>query len=371
MDPADPLDLFLVAPPGLENLLADEARSLGFAGATSVPGGVECSGSWRDVWRANYLMRGAVRVLVRIAVFPAVHLSQLDKKSRKIDWSGWLPNGAGLHVTASCRQSKLYHAGAVQQRVEQAVTDAIDGRLDPANGLRLQARIVKNICTISLDTSGELLHRRGFKQAVVKAPIRETMAALLLRASGFTGREPVQDLMCGSGTFVIEAAEIALGLPPGRERSFAFEQLPSFDADAWAALQSSHKPVATDLIFAGSDRDKWAIEAARSNADRAGVSGVTQFETADVREARPVSDQAGLVMINPPYGARIGQRKALYPVYHALSETLRRHFQGWRVGLVTSDDALARATRLPFSRPGPVIDHSGIKVRLYQTRALY
>lgn len=365
-----PLDIYLSVSPGLEDILLQEVLQSGFNGARTVAGGVEFSGDWPDVWRANYLLRGAARVLVRVATFPVVHLSQLDKKARKLDWSGWLPRGAALQFSASCRQSKLYHAGAVQQRVQDAALEAVGGRIDDADGLRIQIRIAKNICTISLDTSGELLHRRGFKLSVVKAPMRETMAALLLRACGYKGEEPVLDPMCGSGTFVIEAAEIAAGLAAGRGRSFAFERLPSFDAAAWADLKAAHPGREASFLFAGSDRDAGAVEAARANAARSGVTDITRFETADIRDTRPPGGKPGLVMINPPYGARIGNRKALYPVYHAIGETLRSRFSGWRVGLVTSDDALARATRLPFSRPGPIIDHSGIKIRLYQAPPL-
>ncbi|WP_421785213.1 THUMP domain-containing class I SAM-dependent RNA methyltransferase [Hyphobacterium sp.] len=363
-------DFHLPVPPGLEAALLAEVRELGLAKARVVPGGVAFSAQWTDAWRANYLLRGASRVLVQISSFPCVHLSQLDKTARKIDWAHWLPKGAACRFVAHCRKSRLYHAKAVAERVERAALDAIGGQLNGDTGLRIQIRVLNNICTISLDTSGELLHRRGFKQAVVKAPMRETMASLLLRACGFRGAEPVYDPMCGSGTFVIEAAEMAAGLAPGRGRSFAFEQLPSFDADAWSAIKADRKDRRPDFVFAGSDRDAGAITAARANADRAGVVEFVRFSQADVREARPPDGPAGLVMVNPPYGARIGNRKALYPVYHALGETLRTHFAGWRVGLITSDEALARATRLPFQKPGPVIDHSGIKIRLHRTAAL-
>ncbi|WP_373696479.1 THUMP domain-containing class I SAM-dependent RNA methyltransferase [Hyphobacterium lacteum] len=364
------LDIFLAVSPGLEPVLLQEAREAGFETARTVAGGVEFTGGWPDVWRANYFLRGAARVLVRIAEFPAVHLSQLDKKARRIAWTDWLPKGAGLTVSASCRGSKLYHAGAVQQRVEVAAAEALGGSANADDGFRLQVRIVKNICTISLDTSGELLHRRGFKEAVVKAPMRETLAAMFLRACRYRGDEPVYDPMCGSGTFVIEAAEIASGLPAGRGRSFPFEQFPSFDAAGWADVKASAVSRSPGFVLAGSDRDAGAVKAASANAERAGVDAVTQFTQGDVRDAVPPEGPPGLVMINPPYGARIGNRKALYPVYHALGETLRTRFSGWRAGLVTSDEALARAARLPFDRPGPPVDHGGIKIRLYQTRPL-
>ena len=143
--------------------------------------------------------------------------------------------------------------------------------------MTLKVRIDDDLCTISVDTSGELLHRRGHKQAVNAAPLRETLAALFLRACGYHGHEPVLDPMCGSGTFVIEAAEIAMGLAPGRSRRFAFERLATFDAAAWAALAAAAPPCATSLRFHGRDRDAGAIAMSRANAGRAGVAAVDRL----------------------------------------------------------------------------------------------
>ncbi len=234
--------------------------------------------------------------------------------------------------------------------------------------MRILARMDDNICTISVDTSGELLHRRGFKEAVVKAPMRENLAALFLRQCGYTGREPVYDPMCGSGTFVIEAAEMAAGLFPGRSRRFAFELLAGFDAEAWEKIRAVPPLPIASVTFSGSDRDAGAVRASQANARRAGVEAVTAFEQKSVADITPPEGPPGLVIVNPPYGGRIGNLKALYGVYHALGQSLRERFSGWRVGLITSEDKLARATRLPFGAPSRPVDHGGIKVRLYQVR---
>ncbi len=364
------LDIFLVATPGLETPLCAEAMQHGFAGARIVPGGVSCTGNWSEVWRANLVLRGANKVLVRIGCFPAVHLAQLDKRARKFPWFDFLRPDVPVKVEATSRKSRIYHAGAARQRIEGAISDTLGAAISPEADLRVLLRIEKDLCTLSIDSSGETLHKRGHKTAVAKAPMRETMAAMFLRECGFEGMEPVLDPMCGSGTFVIEAAEIALGLAPGRSRSFAFEQLSGFDKAAWEAMRSAWRPSESPLQFYGSDRNTGAVEAASVNAEQAGVTEHTRFQHRAVSDVKPPPGPAGLVIVNPPYGARIGDEKRLRSLYGSLGKTLMNRFQGWRVGVVTSAPALARATRLPFLPTGPVVDHGGTKIRLYRTEIL-
>ncbi|MBV2358694.1 class I SAM-dependent RNA methyltransferase [Thalassococcus sp. CAU 1522] len=362
-------DIFLATLPGLEDTLRDEAVSLGFAAPQAVPGGVTVRGGWPDIWRANLSLRCASRVLVRLAAFRAMHLAQLDKRARKLDWAAWLRSDVPVKIDATCKGSRIYHEKAARQRIEGAIVDTLGAAIVEDAPLRLMLRIEDDLATLSLDTSGEPLHRRGHKQAVGKAPLRETMAAAFLRQCGFDGTQPVVDPMCGSGTFVIEAAEIARGLLPGRSRAFAFEHLASFDADAFAALKSP--PLReTGLVFRGSDRDQGAVQMARANADRAGVADITDFACHPVSEMQRPDSAPGLVMVNPPYGARIGNRKLLFALYGALGETLKSGFSGWRVGLVTSDAGLAKATGLPWRPSGPPIPHGPLKVTLYRTDPL-
>jgi putative N6-adenine-specific DNA methylase len=362
------LTLFAVCSPGLEPLLAAELSGLGFSGVTPQAGGVAFQGGWPEVWRACLELRGAVRVLVQLADFRVVHLSQLDKKSRQVDWVGALKPGTPVRVEASCRRSKIYHDGAAAQRVETAL-EAAGMVLDRDAGLTIRVRIDDNVCTISVDAAGEPLFKRGHKQAVMKAPLRENLAAMFLRACAYDGAEPVLDPMCGSGTFIIEAAEIAAGLQAGRAREFAFEALTTFDAEGFAALKTPAGD-APDWRGFGFDRDAAAIKAAQDNAERAGVSLFTHFETRPVAELERPEGPPGLVIVNPPYGARIGNPAALRSLYATLGRRLKASFEGWRVGLVTSDANLAKATRLPFEAPGPVVDHGGLKIRLWTTKAL-
>ncbi|WP_127901526.1 THUMP domain-containing class I SAM-dependent RNA methyltransferase [Solirhodobacter olei] len=370
----DALDIFLATAPGLEATLAEEAREAGFADPTPVPGGVTTRGDWPEVWRANLVLRGASRVLVRIGGFRALHLAQLDKRARKFPWAETLRPDVAVKVEATCRASKIYHAGAAAQRISRAIAETLGAPIakpgEDTPALRLLARIEDDLVTFSLDTSGAPLHQRGHKLEVGKAPMRETLAALFLRQCGYTGTEPVVDPMCGSGTFILEAAEIALGLAPGRGRPFAFEEFASFDAKAWAALRTPAAPRTTGLLFHGSDRDQGVIRAAEANAARAGLSEVTRFTRQPASELTPPEGPPGLVIVNPPYGARIGEKKPLFALYGSLGRTLTERFSGWRAAIVTSEPQLAHATGLPFLPAGPPIPHGGLKIRLYQTKPL-
>lgn len=361
-------DIFLVTAPGLESALAAEATALGLTVTGTVPGGVTVTGGWPEVWQANIALRGATRVLARIASFRAFHLAQLDKRARKVDWGAVLRPDEPVRVEVSSKKSKIYHAKAAAQRIERAITEELGAPISAEAAVQLKVRIDDNLVTISIDTSGESLHKRGHKQFTGKAPMRETMAALMLRACGYCGEEPVLDPMCGSGTFVIEAAEIAAGLVPGRDRAFAFEHLAGFDRGAVEALRMS-PPRETAQRFHGADRDQGAVKGAAENATRAGVAALTSFTRAAVSEMQRPEGPPGLVMINPPYGGRIGDRKPLFALYGSLGAVLAERFRGWRVGIVTNDGGLAKATGLELRASEPIA-HGGLKVKLYQAGPL-
>jgi putative N6-adenine-specific DNA methylase len=217
MATTDHFDIFLATAPGLEAVLREEVVALRFRAAKQVAGGVTVKGNWRDAWRANLEVRGANKVLARIDAFRVDHLDLLEKRARRVPWADVLRGDVPFRVEATCRTSKIYHSGAAAQRIEKAIRAELGAPVSADAAVTIMARIESDLCTISVDTSGDLLHKRGFKVAVNKAPMRETLAALFLRQCGYDGAEPVVDPMCGSGTFVIEAAEIAAGLKPGRE----------------------------------------------------------------------------------------------------------------------------------------------------------
>ena len=367
--PPTEFEIFFVATPGLEAMLLAEVMALNFKDAKQVTGGVTVIGSWPEVWRANLQVRGAGRVLMRMGGFHVGHLAQLDKLARKFPWADFLRKDVSVRVEATCRKSRIYHAGAAAQRIETALREELGATVSDDADVCIKARIENDLCTLSIDTSGGMLHKRGHKEAIAKAPLRETIASLVLRAAGFNGQESVLDPMCGSGTFVIEAAEIALGLYPGRSRRFAFEKLKSFDASKWSTMQ--HNTVKSPSVkFYGSDRDAGAITSSIANAKRAGVENVVEFKHASISDVQRPDCVPGLVIVNPPYGTRIGDKRPLFDLHASFGKVMRERFSGWRVAMITTDIALAKATSLPFGKPGPTMNHGGLPVKLFLTPAL-
>ena len=363
-------EIFLATAPGLESELYNEVRGKGFKKAKQVKGGVTIQGGWPEVWRANLWIRGASRILARIASFQVLHLSQLDQRAREIAWADVLNPKLPFRVEVSCLKSRIYHSDAAAERIEKAITDTLKAKHSRDADITIMGRIERDICTISVDTSGELLHKRGFKQSVNKAPMRENMASLFLQKCGYTGAEPVYDPMCGSGTFVIEAAEIAERFNPGRARHFAFEKLNTFDRSAWNKMRSVQREPNSDAYCYGSDRDAGAVKMSAENALRAGVGARTEFTLKTISDIEPPTNIPGLVILNPPYGGRIGDKRNLTPLYQTLGEVLRTGFSGWRVGIITNDAGLAKATGLPFLKADAPVQHGGLRITLYLTEAL-
>jgi putative N6-adenine-specific DNA methylase len=362
--------IHLSAFPGLEGVLREEVITHRFKAATAVAGGVTVRGRWPEVWRANLLLRGTGRVIAALDSFKVLHLAHLDHRARQVPWAGVLRRDVPVRVEVTCKKSRIYHSGAAAERIAKAIREELGAPIADDADVCIRARIEHDVCSIGIDTSGAFLHKRGFKEAVAKAPMRETMASLMLRQCGYTGNEPVLDPMCGSGTFVIEAAEIAAGLVPGRARSFAFEKLATFDAEAWQRLRDAQPRKIPNVRFDGSDRDAGAIAMSRANATRAGVAEWVRFKQAAIGDVVAPPGPPGLVMLNAPYGDRIGAKKNLLPLYRAIGHTLRSRFVGWRVGLITNEAYLAKETGLPFKPPGAPVPHGGLRVTLYQTDPL-
>jgi len=364
-------EIFLATQPGLEVLLLDEVIERGFQRAKASGGGVTIWGDWNDVWRANLTLRGASKVLARIGEFRAFHLAQLDKRSRKFPWGDTLMPGHTVKVeVVTNRKSKIYHAGAAIERIERAIHEEFGAKIAETMeeaDIIIKTRIDDNNVRLSVDTSGVGLHKRGYKQAMGKAPLRETMAALALRGCGYDGTETVLDPMCGSGTFLIEAAQISRNFMAGRSRNFAFERLVSYNADAVQNLKDNWTTRDSLQKFYGSDRNVNVIGFSQENAKRGGVLDICEFKPLPISKIERPIDPPGLVITNPPYGARIGKKKDLFALYSAFGDVMRDRFKGWRVGMITSDIKLAQATKLPWLKTGPPITHGGLKVRLFRT----
>jgi len=378
--------IFVASAPGTEDITAREITELGLARgqADALPGGVEFSGDLETVYHANLLLRTASRVLVRLSTFYATDFSELRTKASRLPWERYLrPAQRGceqpVSIRATCHQSKLYHSDAVIERVLAAIGDRLsasvtldtapddavadDGEADRPTQL-VVVRLFKNRCTVSVDSSGALLHRRGYRLATAKAPLRETLAAGLVLASGWDGRAPLLDPFCGSGTIPIEAALWARNIAPGKARDFAFMTWPDFALDVWestlAAAIAAERPVAPPIL--ASDRDAGAIRAAEANAARAGVADDIAFTCRAVSAIAPPPGP-GWIVANPPYGVRVSENKDLRNLYAQFGNVLRAQCPGWRVTFLCSDISLIGQTCLPVETTR-VWTNGGLRVRV-------
>ena len=342
------------------------------------------AGTLESVARANLWLRTASRVVVRVAEFRATAFFELELQAKRIPWERFVAPGSRVDVRVTCRKSKLYHSDAVAQRFAEAIawrvkgasasesTESDDDEAGAATERQLFiVRFFHDVCTVSADSSGALLHLRGYRQALAKAPMRETLAAAVLLGAAWTGETPLVDPMCGAGTIPIEAALIARRMAPGRARSFAFAQWPEFNAPTWTSVLADAKSRELErapVRIMGSDRDAGAIVAARANAERAGVTGDVEFATQPISALR-VSESGepgvanGLIASNPPYGVRVGEHHGLRDLYAQLGNVARRCCPGWQVALLSAERSLERQTKLPFTNRFAT-RNGGIAVRL-------
>jgi putative N6-adenine-specific DNA methylase len=391
--PQSMYNLFVVCPPGLESVAERELGQLGItprhSGSSSGDspnlddpgkdtGGVKCRGTLHDLYRANLHLRTAGRVLVRLGAFHAAAFPELRRKAGLLSWEEVLAPGQPVVLRVTCHRSRLYHQGAVAQRIAEAIADRLgqppplrkwseseqeDG--DPAQ--LILARLDDDHCTVSADSSGSLLHRRGYRLATAKAPLRETVAAGILLASGWNTASSLLDPFCGSGTIPIEAALLAKRVPPGRDRRFAFMNWPNFDPGGWKALKelgevSKDEPVPPLPKLIASDRDAGAIRAALVNAERAGVADCIDFSCRSLSAIDP-PPAAGWIVTNPPYGVRVSAHRDLRNLYAQIGNVLRARCPGWNVAVLCNSMALLRHSGLTFDR-SMALSNGGLRVRL-------
>ena len=376
----DSFDCFAIVTPGLETLALAEALRLGLPATIAAEGGgLEWRGDLRTVLLANVGLRIASRVLVRVASFEARSFVELEKQARRIPWARMVRPGGAARFRVTCRKSRLYHSDAVAQRLGDALVRALPGaRVERARGESTDdegaedeaqlfvVRLFHDRCTVSADTSGELLHRRGWRQATARAPLRETMAAALLAASGWDGSGPLVDPMCGSGTIVIEGALMARGVPPGAKRHFSVERWPGVPPTlgAWVRNELAGRGAVAALpVIVGSDRDEGAIRAAESNAERAGVREDLTLAVHTVSALEFPDGPRGWVVTNPPYGVRVGEADRVRNLWARLGQVLRERAAGWQVALLSPDAALERQLGIPL-REVARTSNGGIPVRL-------
>jgi putative N6-adenine-specific DNA methylase len=356
------LDCFAAVAPGLETFALAEAQAVGLP-ARAEEGGLAWSGDLRSVIAANVGLRIASRVLVRLAEFEARSFIELERWGRRVPWALVVTPNATVRFRVTCRKSRLYHSDAVAQRLADAVARAVPGvRVERGSAADDDApqrdeaqlfvvRFFHDRCTVSGDASGALLHRRGYRQATAKAPLRETLAAALVAASGWDGVAPLVDPLCGSGTIPIEAALAARRIPPGAHRTFAVERWPIVSAEVVRGVRSELSASPLDVApgaIVGSDRDAGAIESARGNAERAGVSADVSFAAHAISAMQLPVAERGWIVSNPPYGVRVGDSGRVRDLWAQLGNVLRRRAPGWRLTLLSPDPILERQLQIPM-----------------------
>jgi putative N6-adenine-specific DNA methylase len=406
--------LFAVCAPGLEKVTAREIQNLtplpdpppspglvaqergegwrpreaGLSRVGGEVGGVEFRGDLRVLYRANLQLRTASRVLVRLGGFQANAFAELRRKAGQLEWEKFTAPGQPIALRVTCHKSRLYHSDAVAERVAGAIEDRLgypihrthsldDASLDASNDADevhdsqlIVVRLVHDRCTISIDSSGALLHQRGYRLASGKAPLRETLAAGVLLASGWDRQSPLLDPFCGAGTIAIEAALLARQIAPGRARHFAFMDWPNYRAALWkdilAEAQADEREACPPIL--ASDRDAGAVQAARANAERAGVAANIEFTRRAVSAIEPPAE-TGWVITNPPYGVRVRENRDLRNLYARFSQVLRAKCPGWQAGILIADAPLQASLNLPFDEGRSVwLMNGGLRVKLARAR---
>lgn len=352
---------------GLEPILAAELADLAAADIAPGRGGVGFAGGRDLLYRANLWLRTAVRILRPVLDAEVNSYDSLYEAVRTVDWSATMTPDHTLAVDCNVRDSALTHSQYAARRVKDAICDQFRekcGRrpsVDPETPMiGLNLHVYRNKATLSLDSSGTSLHKRGYRPALTVAPLNEALAAALVLRSGWRGDAPFADPMCGSGSLPIEASWIALRRPPGLTRKrFGFQGWMDFNVAEWAAIRDeARRGVRKRLTWpvVGSDHRKDVTEFARSNARAAGAGNLVEFATADVRQASPPQGPPGTLICNPPYGERIGEEKELRSLYRAMGVAFRERWAGWAVWVFTGNRPLARELGLPVAETLPLFN---------------
>ncbi len=371
--------IYVVCPPGLENVTAREMESVGIItgdeNTAIIPGsgGIEFSGGVSALVQANYTLRSATRVLVRMGSFIATGFPELKRKVKRLPWQQFLRHDSQLALRVTCKKSRLYHSGAVEERVLAAIRSATGYKLpvvkdDSGSAAQLLVvRLQRDKCTISIDASGEALYRRGYRQAVAKAPLRENIAAAMLLNSDWDGEAPLLDPFCGSGTIPLEAALLSRGIMPGSQRSFAFLKWPLFDMKQWELFREKFagRPSDRQPVIVAADRDAGAIDSCRANAERAAVLDSLTLLNQSFSAISPPENGPGWIVSNLPYGVRVSKNKDLRNLYTKMGTVFREKFSGWRFTLLVNDLQLFGHSRLKHAKP-VTISNSGLRVYLIQ-----
>ncbi len=367
---------FAPCPRGLEAVLAGELAELGAGEIAAAEGGVGFSGALPVAYAVNLHSRIASRVLWQVGAGQYRSEDDVYRGVNALDWPLLFDGALTIRVNVAAVRSPLNSLDFITLRIKDAVCDKFRSQtgvrpsVDTAQpDVRIHAFLETERFTLYLDTSGDPLFKRGARQIAGEAPLRENLAAGILKLSGWTPDLPLLDPMCGSGTFLIEALQIALGVPPGNRRSFAFEKLRSFDQDEWKRIQAAAAaqpvPNPSPAIF-GSDLYGEALKLARVNLAAAGFTDMASLKQANMLEiSAPAAE--GVLVANPPYGVRIGEQDELASFYPQMGDVLKKKFAGWRAYIFTADLRLPKLIGLSPSRRTPLYN-GALECRLYEFR---
>ncbi|MGH8622041.1 MAG: THUMP domain-containing class I SAM-dependent RNA methyltransferase [Burkholderiales bacterium] len=367
---------FASCPRGLEQVLAAELAALGAREVSTVEGGASFGGDLALCYAANLESRVASRVLRQVG--QARYRSEHDifDAARALPWAPLFDVGRTIRVNISAIKSPVRSLDFVTLRVKDAVCDvfrAAAGRrpdVDTASpDVRIHVFLTRDEATFYLDTSGEALFKRGWRTAVGEVPLRENLAAGILRLAGWREPAPLFDPMCGSGTFLVEAAMMALAVAPGLDRTFGFERLADYDAKLWRVLREqarARRRQAGRFPIYGSDKSGAAVAMARENLAAAGLADAVELKQMDVLDGRPPAP-AGIMVMNPPYGERIGDDAELAAFYPRLGDALKQRYTGWTACILTADLRLPKLIGLKASRRTPLYN-GALECRLFEFR---
>jgi putative N6-adenine-specific DNA methylase len=367
---------FATCPRGLEQVLAAELVALGAHDIKPVDGGAAFAGDLALCYTVNLESRVASRVLWQVghARYRTEH--DIFDAARAFPWVRLFDMGRTIRVNVSAIKSPVRSLDFVTLRVKDAVCDvfrAAHGKRPDVNtespDVRIHAFLTREEATFYLDTSGEALFKRGWRIAGGDAPLRENLAAGILKLTGWVPPTPLLDPMCGSGTLLIEAAMMALDVAPGLGRSFGFEKLANFDANRWRALRDearARRRAAAALPIYGSDKSGTILAAARENLSAAGLLEVVQLKQMDVLDGRPPA-ASGIVVMNPPYGERLGGETELAAFYPKLGDALKQRYAGWTAYILSADMQLPKLIGLKASRRTPLYN-GALECRLFEYR---
>lgn len=353
------LTCFTAVPRGAEEVASAELVALGIGGVKIAKGGVAFTCDREGLYRANLWLRTASRVLVQLASFPCGSPEELYAGTYAIDWTRLITPAMTLAVDCSLRDSSMTHSGFVALKTKDAIVDRIRSQCGSrpsvntaAPDVRINVHLLKNVCTVSLDSSGDSLDRRGYRLERNEAPMRETLAATIVALTGWDGSVPLCDPMCGSGTIPIEAALLASRRPPGFGRSFGFQNWLDFDGRLWDRIlreaEGNIRSLTVGLIT-GYDQDSRTLLLASRNAAAAGFEGQLHFFNAELEKFQPEGDK-GVVILNPPYGKRLGEEEELKELYCRIGDIMKQRCRGWTGYVFTGNLELAKYIGLKASR---------------------